>query len=238
MPERHAIEWISFDVYSALFDFRTSLLPHIHEAFAATDRGEGERVLELWRRQQLALAQHHAMLERGHLSFRRATRLALDYALAHCGLDLGERARCALVAAWDALEPWPEAPAALAALRRGGYRLALLSNGDQDMLEALAARLPGIDAVISAERAGAYKPQPRVYTYALEALVIDRDGLLHVAGSSTDVMGARSAGLLCGWSNRFDDVLLHPQFAPSFTVADLSGLPAALSAISSTEARS
>lgn len=237
MSEQKMIEWISFDVYSALFDFRASLWPRLQTVLTDVDATSCERLLELWRNRQLALAQYHFMLQRGHLSFRRATALALDYALAVFAIELSRSQKTALIYAWDELEPWPEAPAALEALRQQGYRLALLSNGDQDMLETLAARLPAIEKVASAERAGAYKPHPRIYEYALGTLDVGRSALLHVAGSSTDVMGARSAGLYCAWSNRIADRLLDPQFEPVLTVADLSGLPQALPLLSSTEKR-
>ncbi|MES1924023.1 haloacid dehalogenase type II [Salinisphaera sp. T31B1] len=220
--------WVTFDVYSALFDFRGSLLPALTQALDGDDRSHAKGVLECWRTRQLAVAMHHSMLQRGHLSFRRATALALDYALATNAIDLPRRVRQSLVDAWDELSPWPDAPAALAKLHEQGYRLALLSNGDQDMLEALARRLPFIEAVLSAERAGAYKPHPNVYWHALHTLDVLPEALIHVAGSSTDVMGARAAGLACAWSNRFDDRLVEPRFTPDWVVADLSQLPAVL----------
>lgn len=235
MAESNDIRWLTFDVYSALFDFRASLLPELEAMFGEDNADRANSFLKLWRGRQLAAATHHTMLQRGHLSFRRATALALDYALARYGVELSPAGRASLVQAWDALEPWPEAPEALDALRSRGYRLALLSNGDQDMLEALAQRLPGIQAVLSAECAGAYKPHPNVYWYARSSLEVDGDKLLHVAGSATDVMGARAAGLRCAWSNRFNDQVVDPRFEPTLEVPDLAQLPDALDSIFSRE---
>lgn len=228
MAESNGIRWLTFDVYSALFDLRASLLPDLKTMLGATEAGNAEPLLELWRMRQLAVAKDHAMLQRGHLSFRKATARALDYALATFKLDLPYAERETLVCAWNRLNPWPDVPRVLEALRGRGYRLALLSNGDQAMLEALAERLPGIEAVLSAERAGAYKPHPNVYWYALNTLEVDRDTLVHVAGSATDVMGARSAGLYCVWSNRVNDRPVDPRFEPTFEVPDLAKLPGAL----------
>lgn len=235
MAEGNDIRWLTFDVYSALFDFRASLLPELEAVLGAGDAEQAGLLLELWRTRQLAVAMHHAMLQRGHLSFRRATALALDYALACFGIDLSLATRASLVQAWDALEPWPEAPKALKTLRRRGYRLALLSNGDQAMLEALARRLPDIEVVLSAERAGAYKPHPNVYWYALNTLDVGREALVHIAGSSTDVMGTRAAGLQCAWSNRFDDRVVDPRFEPTLAVPDLAHLPDALASLDTAE---
>lgn len=235
MVESNDIRWLTFDVYSALFDFRASLLPELKTVLDTSDAGLAEPLLELWRMRQLAVAKDHAMLQRGHLSFQKATARALDYALATFKLDLPHAERETLVAAWDRLTPWPEVPKVLKALRGRGYRLALLSNGDQAMLEALAERLPDIEAVLSAEGAGAYKPHPNVYWYALNTLEVDRDTLMHVAGSATDVMGARSAGLRCVWANRFNDRVVDPRFEPTLEVPDLAQLPDALDSIFSRE---
>lgn len=218
------VRWLTFDVYSALFDFRASLRPELAAACGGEDAERVAAMLECWRSRQLALAMQHALLQRGHLSFRRATRLALDSTLTAFDLDLPESARALLVTAWDGLEPWPEAPRVLEQLRQRGYKLALLSNGDQDMLEALAARLPAMDAVFSAERAGAYKPHPNVYWFAVNRLGEAPGRLLHVAGSATDVMGARAAGLRCAWSNRSGDTPLDPDFMPHHELSDLCGL--------------
>jgi len=88
-------------------------------------------------------------------------------------------------------------------------------------------RLP-FERIFSAEQAGAYKPDPAVYRLPVEALDVAPDRILHVAGSATDTMGARAAGLACAWSNRGGDLLLDPQLAPDHEFDNLSGLLEAL----------
>jgi 2-haloacid dehalogenase len=214
---------ITFDVYTALFDVAGSLAPRVVAALGLT--GDGRDLVQVWRRKQLEYAQLSNSLGRGRVPVRVITRRALDYALAQGGVDAAEPTREALVAAWDALSPWPEAEAVLAEVRARGYTTGLLSNGDADMLAALAARLSIAPAhVFASEEAGAYKPHPAVYDLPLQALNLKPGDVLHVAGSATDVMGARSAGLPCAWSNRARDRVLDQALRATFEFADLRGL--------------
>jgi len=75
--------------------------------------------------------------------------------------------------------------------------------GESEHLGALAAARAGtFDLVMTAERAGAYKPDPRPYRAALDALTLHRKRVLFVAGSAHDVGGASRAGMDVYWANR------------------------------------
>ena len=214
---------VTFDVYSALFDIESSLTGHVADALGTTV-GAGSLV-QAWRRTQMHYALISNALGAGRVPFRLVTRRALDLTLGQTGDELDEAGREALVQAWDELEPWPEAAPVLKAVRDGGHRIAILSNGDRSMLEALAERLDiSFDAIYSAEAAGAYKPSPAIYQLPCDDLGTAQSEILHVAGSATDVMGAKSAGLPCAWSNRRGDHLLDPSLAPDFTFPNLRGL--------------
>ncbi len=107
----------------------------------------------------------------------------------------------ALLDRWGELEPWPEAPGVLQAL--AGRRLAIVTNCSQALAEQAAAATGGdFEAVVSAERAGAYKTDPRAYRAGLEALGLAAEKVLFVAGSAHDVSGAGALGLPVYWSNR------------------------------------
>ena len=104
-----------------------------------------------------------------------------------------------LLARWDELEPWPEAPAVLRDLARD-HRLGLVTNTSEDRAQRAARRLGvEVDVLISAEAAGFYKPRPEPYRAALAALP---DDALFVAGSAGDVPGAQAVGLPVIWHNR------------------------------------
>jgi putative hydrolase of the HAD superfamily len=93
---------------------------------------------------------------------------------------------------------YPEVPDALARLRDGGARLAVVSNWDvslHDVLERTGLR-PLVDAVVISAELGVAKPDPAIFHAALERLGAPADGALHVGDSvEQDVAGARAAGI-------------------------------------------
>jgi 2-haloacid dehalogenase len=220
-------ELVTFDAYCALFDIESSLVGRVADALG-TSAGAGALVSG-WRRAQMDYVLVSNALEKGHVPFKLVTRRALELALAQTGADLDDELCSALVDAWDELDPWPEAGAVLEAVRDAGYPIAILSNGDEAMLTALASRLPTpFDHIFSAEAAGAYKPAPAIYGLPCDKLALRPERILHVAGSATDVMGAKAAGLTCGWSNRRGDRPVDPDLEADFEFPTLRGLLAHL----------
>jgi 2-haloacid dehalogenase len=218
---------ITFDVYTALFDIEASLAPPV--AAALGHDADALRFVRDWRRKQMEYVLISNSLPQARLSFESITRRALDDTLARTNRDIADAARADLVRAWRALEPWPEAADALSAVNARGIPIGLLSNGDEDMLKALLVRLPPvITHVFSSEEAGHYKPHPSVYALPLTRLQLGAGDLLHVAGSVTDVLGAKAAGLTCVWSNRRREPLLDPGLPADHEMPDLSRLPALL----------
>lgn len=215
---------VTFDVYTALLDIEGSLTPRLAAALELDSEKAGALV-RLWRAKQMERAAASNVLGLGRILFRDATRIGLDYVLRRCGLSLDEEARDALVAAWDKLDPWPEADWVLGAVKVQGHEIALLSNGDQDMLEAVADRFAvAFDYVLSSEAAGFYKPHPAVYALPSDVVGVPMDKVLHVAGSPNDVLGAAAAGMPCVWSNRTGDVVTDPDYAPVGEIPNLSGV--------------
>ena len=217
------IRLVTFDVYTALFDVESGISGAIRESC-----GEGvdaPALAKAWRAKQLEYAQVSNSLQRGRIRFRVITRRAMDYTFARAGVALSGEQRDALDRAWDRLPPWPEARATLAELRARGYPLGLLSNGDEEMLRSLAKAI-GIDfdAVLASDHAGHYKPHPSMYLLPRQRLGIGDDEVLHVAGSATDVLGCKSAGLRCAWSNRGGDLMLDPGVRADHEMPDLAGL--------------
>jgi 2-haloacid dehalogenase len=108
----------------------------------------------------------------------------------------------ALVARLGELRPWPEAPDVLAQLR-ATVKIGVVTNCS-DELGRLAAAQVGVpfDVVATAEAAGAYKPRPEPYRLALEALNVDAERTLFVAGSPDDIAGAGRVGMPVYWHNR------------------------------------
>jgi 2-haloalkanoic acid dehalogenase type II len=112
-----------------------------------------------------------------------------------------ERAKAdELLARWGESEPWPDVPAVLGKLH--GYTLFIVTNCSVRLGTLAAARAGKFDLVMTAERAGAYKPDPRPYRAAIDALNLQRKRVLFVAGSAHDVGGATRAGMDVYWANR------------------------------------
>lgn len=122
-------------------------------------------------------------------------------AAAETGLPLMMAAR--LAARYGELEPWPEACGVLGALRREGLALGIVTNCSET-LGAEAAVCTGVafDVVVTAERAGFYKPDPQPYRMALDELGVAADACLFVAGSAYDLFGTHRVGLPTYWHNR------------------------------------
>lgn len=128
-----------------------------------------------------------------------------------------------LIERWDELRPWPEAPDVLQQL--AGRRLAIVTNCSQRLAEIAAEATGGVfGLVMSAERAGVYKTDPRAYQAALDSLGLPAERVLFVAGSAHDVPGAGALGMPVYWSNR--QGLPVPEGAPPPLVnsPDLHGL--------------
>lgn len=219
---------VTFDVYSALLDIHAGLTRVFCEA-TGLPAEQVRPMVATWRAKQMERAAASNSAGGGRTRFRDCTRMALDYVCARHGLHIESGAREEMVLAWDRLPPWPEANDAVAAAKAMGFRLAILSNGDQDMLEAVAGLFTTpFDDVLSSEAAGHYKPHPSVYALPERLLGIPPASTLHVAGGHTDVLGAVAFGLPCIWSNKTGDRLLDPGFPPDRVIDDLSQLAGVL----------
>lgn len=105
-----------------------------------------------------------------------------------------------LIRRWGDFEPWPDTPGVIAALT--GVRTFIVTNCSVLLGLRAAERAGTFDLVMTAERAGAYKPDPRVYRAALDALGLVPERVLFVAGSAHDVGGAMRLGMHVYWANR------------------------------------
>jgi 2-haloacid dehalogenase len=108
-----------------------------------------------------------------------------------------------LAARYQELKPWPEVDEVLGTLRREGLRLGVATNCSEE-LGATAVSCTGIDfdVVVTAERVGYYKPDPRPYETALAELGATASRCLFVAGSAYDLFGANKVGLATYWHDR------------------------------------
>jgi 2-haloacid dehalogenase len=126
------------------------------------------------------------------------------------------------------LQPFPDVPAALARLGIK-YKIAVLSNGDPDMLEA-AKPFHGIafDAVISVAVANAFKPHVTTYNKAAQLMGVGMDEVLFVANHAFDCIGAKSAGMHTAFIDRRSRPFGITPHQPDLIVSDMKSLADAL----------
>ncbi|MFQ5690401.1 MAG: haloacid dehalogenase type II [Gemmatimonadota bacterium] len=189
---------LCFDCYGTLIDWERGITAALRPVLAAHGvRLEGEEILQLY-------AELEPEAERGDFVPYREV---LSRVVRAMGERLGfatSRSEEGCLA--DSLGEWPPFPDTVAALEGLGrrYRLAVLSNVDEDLF-ALTARRLGVrfDPVITAERVGSYKPSPRNFEYALERMGVPPRQVLHVAQSLYhDIAPATSLGLSTVWVKR------------------------------------
>lgn len=174
---------------AVLFDLLTALL----DSWSLWDKAAGGA--EDGRRWRLAYLRHTygAGAYRPYEDMVRAAAVG-----AGLGLAVSDR----LLESWGEIEPWPEVAAVLGALS-ARVPLGVVTNCSEE-LGTLAAARTGIafSCLITAERAGFYKPHPRPYRLALDPLGTTPEATLFVAGSAYDLVGAGGLGMPVFWHDR------------------------------------
>ena len=130
-----------------------------------------------------------------------------------------------LASRYAELEPWPEVKDVLRTLRDAGIPLGVVTNCSET-LGRIASDCVGIafTVVVTADRAGYYKPQPQPYRLALNELAVKPDRCLFVAGSAYDLFGTARVGLPTWWHNRARMPLPENVTAPIVCKPDLTTL--------------
>jgi 2-haloacid dehalogenase len=193
------VKAFAFDAYGTLFDVY-SVTALCEELFP----GKGNPLAQLWRAKQLQYSLMRSVMGR-HKNFWQLTEDGLVYASKSLKLDLTPEKRKRLLEAYLSLLAFPDVKPGLEALKKKGLKLAILSNGEPRMLEAVA-KSAGIfdllDTIISVEEVKIFKPSPRVYNLGPERMNASNTELGFVSSNSWDVDGAASAGLITFWIQR------------------------------------
>jgi 2-haloacid dehalogenase len=210
-----------FDAYGTLFDF-ASAARNCREVPAESNAA----LTALWRDKQLQYTWLRA-IQGLHADFWQVTGDALDYSLDTLGLNRpGLRDR--LMQLYLELEPFPEVPEVLQRLKRAGMHTAILSNGTPKMLEILvqASKLDSLlDAVLSIEDAGVYKPHRKVYQLAVDRLGIPAATIAFQSSNAWDAWAAKAFGMQVVWCNRYGQRRERLPGDPDREIRTLSELP-------------
>lgn len=210
-----------FDAYGTLFDYASAVeacRDDIGPAFASFS--------DLWRRKQIEYTWLRAAQGR-HADFWQVTGDALDFALETAGLAspaLRER----LMSLYLELRVFPEVPEVLRELSERGVKTAILSNGTPAMLSALVASAgldARLDAVLSVEEVGVFKPHPKVYALATERLGLAPREIAFQSSNAWDAHAASAFGMRVVWCNRYGQRPDRLPGKPDIEVRTLAGLP-------------
>ena len=215
------IEACVFDAYGTLFDVNSA-------ARSAQDElgARWQPLADLWRTKQLqytwlrGLGGHHA-------DFWTVTSDALSFALESLQLDDAVLHR-RLMTLYLSLNVYPEVRDTLERLKAGGLKLAILSNGTPAMLAAAAAN-SGIadllDAVLSVEEVGVYKPHPSVYRLASDRLQLAPERICFLSSNGWDAYAAKAFGFRVLWCNRYKQAPERLPGTPDAQIETLAALP-------------
>ena len=213
-----------FDAYGTLFDFNSAVARHRAaigpKADALSEMWRGKQIQYTWLRNSMA----------DYAPFWQVTGEALDNCLAAFAIkDLAVRDR--LMGSYLALDPFPEVSAALERLKRAGKRLAILSNGNPEMLDPMV-KASGLadrfEAVLSVDAARVFKVDAKAYRLVEDRLGVKPDKVCFLSSNCWDAHGAAHFGFRVAWVNRggAPDDNLPGKIAAE--IRDLSQLPALL----------
>ena len=220
-PRLEGILACVFDAYGTLFDF-TSAAARCRDLLG----DKLDRLNTLWRDKQLQYTWLRAIQGR-HADFWQVTGEALDFALDALAIgnpDLRRR----LMDIYRTLDAFPEVPATLERLKRAGLKTAILSNGSPAMLDAAvqhASISHLVDAVLSVEEVGVYKPHPKVYQLAVDRLAVEPSAIAFQSSNAWDAYAASAFGMRVVWCNRNAQRPERLPGKPDRVVATLAELP-------------
>ena len=211
-----------FDAYGTLFDFAAA-------ARKCRDvlGDDIDKLTALWRDKQLQYTWLRTV-QGLHTDFWQVTGDALDYSLETLDIDKpGLRDR--LMTLYLTLDPFPEVLEVLRSLKAAGMRTAILSNGSPTMLDAVvkAAKLDTLlDAVLSVEEVGVYKPNSEVYQLAVTRFGIPAASISFQSSNAWDAYAASAFGMKVVWCNRYRQRPERLPGAPDREIQSLTELPA------------
>jgi 2-haloacid dehalogenase len=213
--------WLSFDCFGTLIDwtggFHTILSPIAGDQTAALMRTYHgiERAMEA---------------ETPHRLYRDVLTAGLAQAAQQLGIKLAEAD--ILVRRWGDQPLYPDVPAGLAALRDAGWKIAILTNCDDDLFAQTAARNPALapDLIVTAQQVGSYKPSFGHFARFEQLTGVARGDWVHAANSwFHDIEPAQRYGITRIWVDR--DRSGHDPAVASLAITAVADLPAAVAAV-------
>ncbi|MEQ9329183.1 MAG: haloacid dehalogenase type II [Rhodospirillales bacterium] len=227
---RRETKFLVFDQYGTVVDMQGGLTEAVTPFLKEKGwTGEAHRFVTWWRRTHFENSMIDALGDRGHTPYRQIGHRAVSYVMDRCGISYSQAEVQWLVSEIEKLKPFPDVIEALHKLRGAGYGLAILSNGDRDMLKAAGPHIGfPFDHVISVEEAGYFKPHWKTYASAAEIIGVDRSSCLFVANHAFDCIGAKSYGMRSVFIDRRKRPFGETPHQPDLIVADFAEMASVL----------
>lgn len=216
-----------FDAYGTLFDVAAAARVLADAPGRDALKAVWPSLAEHWRLKQLQYSWLRAITDE-YTPFWEVTKDGLDWAMEKVGLTDDPELREALLALYWELPAYREVPVMLARFKADGKTCAILSNGNTDMLEG-AVDSAGIgtflDAVLSVEEVGIFKPSSRVYDLVGARFGCSKEDVLFVSSNGWDIAGAAGYGFRTVWVNRAGDPVDRLPYRPDHILSDLTTIP-------------
>lgn len=223
---KREIKALAFDQYGTIVDMQGGLTKAATPFLKAKGwTGDPSSFVTWWRRTHFENSMIDALLDRGHTPYRQIGHRAVSHVLDRCGISYTQFEVTALVAEIERLQPFPDVVSGLERLRASGFKLAILSNGDRDMLKAAGPHIGfPFDHVISVQEAGYFKPHWQTYAKAEEIIGLDRSSILFVANHAFDCIGAKAFGMRTAFIDRRKRPFGETPHQPDLIVPDFAEL--------------
>ena len=210
--------WATVDCYGTLIDWNAGIRGALEHLYGVE---QAPRLLERYHQLEPEVQGEE------YRPYAEVLTLTLERLAQDVGYGLPEGESGILAKSLPDWPPFPDAPPALEGLRRRGWRLAILSNSDRDLIAASQRRLAvPFDVTIVAEDVRSYKPAHGHWERFFEVTTARREHHVHVAASLFhDIRPARELGLASVWINRLGE---EPTVEPTRVLPDLEPLPATL----------
>jgi 2-haloacid dehalogenase len=215
------IQAIAFDAYGTLFDVY-SIGVQAEKLFP----GRGAALAELWRDKQIEYTRLRTMCSM-YKPFWEVTQDALVFACRKLRLDLTLDAQNSLMGQYAKLQAFPENLDVLRRLDEMGVKLAILSNGNPQMLDAAveAAGMRGLFShILSVDAVKKFKTAPEAYQLGPDVFGVSAKNILFVSSNCWDACAATWFGYTTFWVNRAKAPLEELGVTPDATGTDMKAL--------------
>jgi len=186
--------WVTFDCYGTIVDWNSTLTGALADTFGGEDRAALET--------EFHDAERRIKHADGYRRYRDILAACVRDMAAARGREVTDDEADVLGRSWGSIAPWPDAGTGLGGLRDRGFRLAILTNCDDDLFALTRAQLPvPMDEVVTAEQVRSYKPQHAHFQEFRRR--VQPDAWVHAANSwEHDIVPASELGLPRIWVDR------------------------------------